>query len=464
MVSDEIEGGEGNGLTEFVRDPVGMLQRRWPWMLPALCLGLAASGIVSWSVEPGYYAEATVLLASQQLSEELVEPTVHDDALSRVDAIVGEVLASPNLTELIERHRLYPELAAETLDNAIARVRSNTTIELGKSVTRTRRGETAQVYLIGFEADRPELAAGVANDLANTFVAASVSARLRLHSLATDFLRRELESASNELREQSRKIAEFKQAHRGVLPSDLDANLIKLERIQQERQSLAQQIAEAEGRVVMLSSAADGEASPDTRLEALRAELRRLQTTHTEKHPDVRALQHEIASLERQIGPEAASSRPAPVLSRASLRETTHQTVERLRSQLEETERQLADFDERVQQTPIYAEQLAALQERELILREGYFEFLRKLRDAQLAEDLQQAQQGAHASILSPARPPSHPVRAPWKYAAVGVAASVALALGLGMLLEAIDPVLVTAHQVERAGGFPVIGSVGRIR
>jgi hypothetical protein len=32
------------------------------------------------------------------------------------------------------------------------------------------------------------------------------------------------------------------------------------------------------------------------------------------------------------------------------------------------------------------------------------------------------------------------------------------------MLLEAIDPVLVTAHQVERAGGFPVIGSVGRIR
>jgi uncharacterized protein involved in exopolysaccharide biosynthesis len=468
MTPDEIEGGEGASLLEFLRDPIGILRRRWRWMLPVCCLGVAASALVYWTTVPWYRAEATVMLARQQVSEQIVAPTVHDDALTQVDAIVGEILASPKITALIDTHGLYADLRdKEILSDIIARVRSNIKIEPAKSITRDARGGTARVYVISFEADQPQVAADVANDLAGSFIGASIRTRHQLHRLATDFLQRELENASRALREQSRTIAEFKQQHRGALPSDLEANLAKLDLLQQQRQSLALQIAEAEARVVALTSGADMAASPDARLEALKTELKLKFGTHTDLHPDVRALKREIASmtaaLEEETGQTADTIQTEAAPTRTTLRESAHATVQVLRAQLAETERQLVERDERVEQTPIHAEQLMSMEEKETILRETYFEFLRKLQDAELAASLQQAQQGARATVLNQASPPSHPVNARWKYAALGIVAAFAMGAGVGVLLEMADPVLVTAHQVELAGGIPVIGSVGRI-
>ena len=31
-------------IPDYIRDPLGMLRRRWPWMLAALGIGLAAGG------------------------------------------------------------------------------------------------------------------------------------------------------------------------------------------------------------------------------------------------------------------------------------------------------------------------------------------------------------------------------------------------------------------------------------
>jgi succinoglycan biosynthesis transport protein ExoP len=106
---------------------------------------------------------------------------------------------------------------------------------------------------------------------------------------------------------------------------------------------------------------------------------------------------------------------------------------------------------------------MIALEERESVLREKYLEFLRKFQDAKLAQSLESAQHGERFSLVDPAVEPTRPVRERSFYAAFGGIVSLALAFGVGILLEIRDPVLVSADQLELVSDLPVLGSVSRI-
>jgi len=103
--------------------------------------------------------------------------------------------------------------------------------------------------------------------------------------------------------EQGRTIREFKEKYRGELPGELTANLARLDRLQQQRQSLALQIAEANTQLAeLLSPAATGTAeefsSPEARLETLRAELKEREGSLTERHPEIQWLRRQIEARE----------------------------------------------------------------------------------------------------------------------------------------------------------------------
>ena len=73
------------------------------------------------------------------------------------------------------------------------------------------------------------------------------------------------------------------------------------------------------------------------------------------------------------------------------------------------------------------------------------------------------AQQGARFSIGDLAVPASKPTKARMKFLMIGVLASFALAAGVGLLLEALDPVLVSRTQIESLSGLRVLGSAPRL-
>ena len=444
---------ETRGVPEFLRDPIGIVRRRWRWMLSALLSGVVLTGLYAARLEPRYLASATVLVTSQQISEAFVRSTLPSDSLERINAIVGEVLSRETLVGLIEKHALYTGLRkSKTLAEIADRMRPDISIEREEGIA--SRHQSATVFTISYEASRPDVAAAVANDLARTFTAASIRKRTEQAGLTTEFLRRELESADAELRVQSRTITEFKEQHRGELPDDLGANLAKLDRLQRQRQSLALQIAESETRLAMLSG---GEAAPpEARLMALRARLDAQLTVQTELHPDVLALKRQIRSLEAQIARNDGSDPAEPVAAPRG-------TLAELREQLADTGQTILQIDARVARTPARQEALAALKGKESVLRESYLELLRKVEDAELAQALEMAQQGERFSVVDWAEPPAEPTRSRWRYLVAGGVASVMLSLGLGVVLESLDPVLQAPNQFESVFGLPLLGSVSRI-
>lgn len=460
--ASELEAEPEGGLPDFLRDPRGTLRRRWKPMLATLLLGLVGTTAFTSTRRPSYSAIAVLMVTSHQIREDLVRTTVEDDAIQRINAMARVVLSRDKLAPLIEKYEPYPELADQlTRDEIADRMRQDASIKNRVGASQPGREESATLVEVSFESNRPEIAAGVANDLASGFVAESVRARTQQAKIATDFLRGELEHAESALREQNRTLREFNEKFQGELPSELPTNLSRLDRLQQQRQSLALQIAEANTRVATLTSqpaAGSTQEGPELTLEALRSELATKTAQYTERHPDVVALRDKIAKLEGTLG---AGGQGIP--SRSALIAAANQEVSALQSQLSETERQLGELERRVANTPARQEEFAALEQRESVLRETYVEFLRKVQEAELSQNLESSQKGGLVTVVERAVPPSEPARSPLRYAIAGCVASLGLACLLGIALEIADPVLVSADQVVHASGIRVLGMAPHI-
>lgn len=452
---DDGRGSGENPFAEMIRDPLGVIRRHWKAMVAALVLGFVATGLAARFIEPSYTARATVLIASQRLSEEFVRPTIEEDVLERVNALTAEALSREKLAPVVQQYDLFPKIRERAgMAEAVVALRNNLTVETAKSPVSTRNAR-ALVLAIAYTAPDRHEAAAVANAVANLFSEAGVRLRTQQTRLTTDFLRRELAQAEEALNEQKREIAAFQQAHRGELPSELESNLRRLERLQQQRNSLAMQITEAETRIAL---AASSPAQPDPatlRLRELEARLAAELGVNKETHPNVISLRRQIEEARRAAGGGASGS--------AVLVEAARRELEMLREQLAETDRELERLDAAVAAIPARQEQLSGMLERLGVLEENYVGFLRKVKEAELAQSLELAQQGDRVAVLDSASPPPTPDNPTWLILAAGLAGSVGLALATGVLLELRDPVVTSAVGLETAAGVPVLGSVPRM-
>jgi uncharacterized protein involved in exopolysaccharide biosynthesis len=193
-------------------------------------------------------------------------------------------------------------------------------------------------------------------------------------------------------------------------------------------------------------------------LDALRRQLASELASHTEDHPNVISLRRQVLSFEESVAAELSGDAPVSAARLAQQRE-----IQMMRRKLVELDAQMDELSERVDQIPIVAEKLAALEQKETVLREDYLSSLRKVEDAELAETLEVAQHGAHIEVLERARPPDAPEQSRWLVLAVGLLLSLATSMGIGVLFELLDPVLLVARQIEEVAERPVIGSLPRV-
>jgi len=82
---------------------------------------------------------------------------------------------------------------------------------------------------------------------------------------------------------------------------------------------------------------------------------------------------------------------------------------------------------------------------------------------AELAQAVESAQQGERATVIDRAVTPMRPDSSPLKMLVVLIVGTFGAAIALAILLELVDPVIVSASEIEANYRVPVIGSIPRL-
>jgi exopolysaccharide transport family protein len=183
------------------------------------------------------------------------------------------------------------------------------------------RVEKSRVIVIGFSSSDPKLAAAVPNAIAETYIAVQKDAKLESNSDATSWLAPEIKDLTKRVKEAEAKVAEYR-AHSDLFLGDNNSALItqQLSQMATELSRVRADRAAAEAKALSvkaaLTSGGSLDALPDVlssdliqRLREqqvqLKASIAQLSTTLLPNHPRLKALNSQLADLNRQIRAEA---------------------------------------------------------------------------------------------------------------------------------------------------------------
>ena len=223
------------------------------------------------------------------------------------------------------------------------------------------------------------------------------------------------------------------------------------------------------------------------RLEAARATL--ISKGYTPQHPDMARNQREVAQAEATLNRLKASAPSEKVSSSTPTQTTTatapsHEPVDdpavaQLKSSLEanrvEIENLTADekrlkasiaqYENRINQTPIREQQQAGIARDTEVLRQQYAELVKKEQESQLATNLEKQQGGQQFRLIDPASlpsMPSSPKRVKTSFG--GLAAGLVLGLGLALLMELRDTSFHTEADITTHLGPPFVLGIPLLR
>jgi uncharacterized protein involved in exopolysaccharide biosynthesis len=221
----------------------------------------------------------------------------------------------------------------------------------------------------------------------------------------------------------------------------------------------------------------------------LKSELAALQTTYSDKYPDVIQIKEQIRLLERRVAEEekkaaaaAAAPKPtAPAGSRPtrdlrlavqnpyvlSLMQQLDQAAVESKATADEIRNltsQIAVYQKRLEMTPKRDQELALITRDYETTRELFRSLLAKRGEADIAAELEQRQKGEHFRVIEPASLPERPT-GPNRLRLVLVGLALALgAAGVAVVLaEQVDTSYRRVDEVRTAAGVPVLSAIPRI-
>lgn len=467
-----------------VVDLLGLARRRGK--LIALIAGfvILATFWISMALPNLYTSAAMILVEPQSVDEDLVNSGVRQSDLNeRLGLMTAEILSRSRLSNIITEMSLYEDEKDSGMERLeiVALMRSYVEVvpvlsELEDASSRNRELRFSTFQII-FRHEDKNVAAIVAQRIANDFIDANIESRTNITGKSLDFMRDEIGSLSGELARVEKSIAEIKAANPGRLPEEFDSNQRMLQfglndlRAAQRILSSAQSDTSYWKNQALTAgelSAPGDTASPGHRLRSLEIERGSLLARgFTSRHPDVVRVEAELSILRDKVAAADGDESAPKSLSeqnarseeqRAGLRAVgAQEDIDRLRASIEELEGRLSA-------TAGVAERLDGLGRQYDQLSRSYQDFSGRLQQASVQADLERRQLGEKFRILESAEPapePSSPNRI--LLLSLGTILGLAFGGGIGLVAEMTDSSVHTSNDLQSALGIPVLVSVPRI-
>ncbi|MEH0022896.1 MAG: Wzz/FepE/Etk N-terminal domain-containing protein [Desulfobacter sp.] len=472
-----------------------IVRRRWLILIP-LCITLTLGLAGTLTASKTYEASTLILVQQQSVPTEYVRSVVTSSINQRINTISQQILSRSNLEKIIDQFGLYEERPRMYLEDKIADMRKRINVK----IERARHG--AEAFSISFQGSDPRKVMRIANTLASFFMDENLKVREAQAIGTSEFLDSELEKTRRRLEERERKLSEYRGKYLGGLPDELETNLRTLDRLQEQlagknellRESraalslLEPQISEARKEVARrleasglagLSDITGTVGETREKLLAAEQEYDDLLTSYTEKHPDVMRAKKSIEKLKKTLAEENdtstdgdADETKAPELPMdESVRELIRSKnqvlsdIDKIKSDIESIEEQMALYQGRVEETPKRELELQSLKRDYNNIRDIFNSLLDRKLEAELSVNMEKKQKGEQFRILDHARLPEKPISPNVKkYFLLSLVAGLGLGGGVIFLLEFFDTTLRRDEQIEEGLGLTILASIPKLK
>ena len=458
------------------------LRRKWYFIVPFVLITIAAIAYAHYA--PNVYRASTLILVEpQKVPSSYVKPTVTENIESQLRTITEQIMSRSYLERIINEFDLYPEMRKRLpLESVIERMRRCIDVRVKKG----------RVFSVSFEDQDPVIAMKVANRLASLFIEGNLKVREERAEGTLVFLEKELERVRKLLKQQEKKVSEFRAKHLGVLPEQLEANLRTLDRLQLQLQSngealktaeetrrmLQQQLSQMQTMpMITVDEGSSGEeiAPEGSNLSKLKAYLEQLRLRYTEKHPEVRRIKRLIAQMEKEEKGNEANEEGSKETSTNEEPSWTSQIeaqlaqldaeIAQLKNERNRLKSEIKEYERRVEITPKIEQQLKELTRGYEVTQKEYQSLLDKKLQAELAANMERKQKGERFKVLDQAKIPERPFKPNrQKIILFGVFLGMAIGGGLVGLVEYLDHSFYKIEDLEQFTGISVIASIPKIR
>ena len=450
------------------------IANEWRWLiLGAVAIGIAGAVIMTLLTKPLYRAEVTM---------EVNPPTVEilDDKSSR------DMASSPNLYEFIATQvgllssRTLAERVAQDLNlasnpefvepegDAATRLKTATSkILVNLSV---KAPEEGQLINFSYVADSPQLAADIANGVADNFISSGLQRRFEASTYARNFLQQQIAKTRRDLERSERQMVAYAQAQ-GIINTNSgepgaagnDAGSLQGASLVALNSALAEATArrvQAEGAYRQSTLAgASAEVNDNTQVlrqskAVLEAEYQEKRTLMKPDHPDMLSLRSRIEELDRQIARErsqVASGRANSLLAdyRAAL-----SAENALRSRVGQLKSSVLDLRGRSIQYNIL--------QRDLDTNRGLYDaLLQRYKEIGVAGGIGTTP----VSLVDRAEVPDQPYKPNLLFnLLVGIALGLVGGVGAAIALEVLNDTVKTREDVRSKLGLACLGAIPKRR
>ena len=467
-------------------DYVSVLQRRKWWLVVPAVLSVFVGLALVRFLPKEYRSSTTLGVSAPMVSPALVNPSAAFDNEERLRAISQQLLSIPILERVVTEEKLPTEVAK---DVHIARLRRAIEISVPPTMpgAESRRLDT---FIVSYSDEDPARAQGIANRLARVFVDENSRSRTERAEDTSAFIGSELQASQVRLANLEARLRKAKEAYMGQLPEQTPANLQVLAGLRQQLEANATAFRGEQDRLTMIDrqitalrqgrsdvqllarAAGGGPTTPAGRVADLQRELAAAQKRYTDKHPEVQNLRAALADAKREAAAEAklpadeAAAESDPTYRQLMAdRENTELRIQELQRSARDMQRQIAQYQGRVEAAPMVEQQLATVQRDFDLERQQYAELSGKLRTSSLAENVERNRSGEQFTVLYSASYPTTPTKpVPWRVMFISILSGVCLGIALIFGREYFDRSVHDIRQLRDEFNLPVLGEVTRIQ
>jgi polysaccharide chain length determinant protein (PEP-CTERM system associated) len=471
-------------------------KRKWLILLPTIAVGLAISYVVYRL--PDIYESTTLIVVTTSTLPNSVVPTITEETLTRELTSISQVVTSrSSLQPLLEKYDLYKDerRRGEPMELLIDSMRKQIKVEVN-----TSNHEITNGFNITYRGRDPKSTQAVAAELASKYIDEQTKGTVNAGTSAKQFIEEQVRQAKEELDSIDTQRLTYLQQNMNNLPSQSQALVGRLTALHEGQKALISElgrsrdmgsayrsqladITKSYDQEIALS--AENTTDPKTTLawaELVRrrseyeGELQNLLTTLREKNPDIIAKRKQIEDIKAQQDlmindwKTKIEERKQKLIQLSDPRILSLKTqiammdsdTERQQKMLDETNKQIAELDGRINAIPNAEVGIEAIDREYQTKKLNYDNLLAQQQKVVMGADAAKDQQGGGIQVVDPANLPERPVapkRGVLTAAGFGIGLALGLLLAVGFELRCLFTIQ-TTEDAKHYTNLPVLASI----